>query len=58
MFLGEIILKNDAEMYKAMYLKLFNTITDVVQCCSDEKSVEVLKQAQIEAEDIYITYYE
>ncbi|MBQ8182601.1 MAG: hypothetical protein IJ025_01720 [Clostridia bacterium] len=51
-------MKNDAEMYKKMYLKLFNTITDVNEICTDEKCVEILKTAQNESEEIFITYYE
>ncbi len=51
-------MKNDAEMYKKMYLKLFNKITDVIEVCDDEISVEILKEAQRETESIYVTYYE
>ena len=41
-----------------MYSKLFNTITDVVKICDDEKCVNILAEAQKETENIYITYYE
>ncbi len=51
-------MKNDTEMYKEMYYKLFNVITDVIEMCRDEKCINILKQAQIETEDIFITYYE
>ncbi len=51
-------MKNDAEMYKQMYCKLFNTITDVSQICTDKNCVDILKTAQTEAEDIFIHYYE
>ena len=51
-------MKNDAEMYKQMYCRLFNTITDVNEICTDKKCVEILKEAQKETEDIFITYYE
>ena len=57
-FLGEIAVKNDADMYQKMYSKLFNTITDVIEICNDEKCVEILKEVQRETEEIYITYYE
>ena len=57
-FLGEMAVKNDADMYQKMYSKLFNTITDVIEICNDEKCVRILKEAQKETEDIYITYYE
>ncbi len=51
-------MKNDAEMYQKMYGKLFNAICNVIDNCEDEEVVELLKQAQIEAEDIFISYYE
>ncbi|MBO5462305.1 MAG: hypothetical protein J6A49_03230 [Clostridia bacterium] len=51
-------MKNDADMYKKMYSKLFNTITDVVRICDDEKCVNILAEARKETENIYITYYE
>lgn len=51
-------MKCDLEMYKKMYSKLFNSVTDVIEICKDEKSVELLKKAQKETEEIYITYYE
>lgn len=51
-------MKNDADMYQKMYSKLFNTITDVIGICNDEKCIEILKEAQNETEDIYVTYYE
>ena len=51
-------MKNDADMYQKMYSKLFNTITDVIGICNDEKCSVILKEAQQETEDIYITYYE
>lgn len=51
-------MKSDADMYQKMYSKLFNTITDVIEICNDEKCVRILKEAQKETEDIYITYYE
>ena len=51
-------MKNDADMYRKMYSKLFNVITDVIELCEDSKCVEMLKQAQRDTEEIYITYYE
>ena len=51
-------MKTDADMYQKMYSKLFNTITDVIEICNDEKCAEILKAVQRETEDIYITYYE
>lgn len=51
-------MKNDVDMYQKMYSKLFNAVTSVIGICNDEKCVEILKEAQKETEDIYITYYE
>lgn len=51
-------MKCDLEMYKKMYSTLFNSVTDVIRICKDEKSVELLKKAQRETENIYMTYYE
>ena len=56
--LGEIFMKNDAEMYRKMYCKLFNTITDVLQICEDDVCSDILKNAQRETEELYTTYYE
>ena len=50
--------KNDAEMYREMYGTLFCAICTVIEDCKDEEAVELLKEAQLAAEDIFITYYE
>ncbi len=41
-------------MYKKMYLLLFNAITDALDCQTKTEADEILKQAQISAEEIYI----
>lgn len=41
-------------MYKKMYLLLFNTITKALQENDIDKLKEILKQGQIEAEEICI----
>ncbi|MBQ6837810.1 MAG: hypothetical protein IJO44_03130 [Clostridia bacterium] len=51
-------MKNDANMYQKMYYHLFNAVTDVIQSCKDKECVEILKQAQLDTEEIFITYYE
>lgn len=43
------------KMYKKMYLLLFNTITTVLKEDDVDKIKEILKQAQIEAEEICIS---
>ena len=50
--------RNDMDMYRQMYHKLFNSITDVIDVCEDEKCVRILKNALKDAEWIYVTYYE
>ena len=50
--------RNDMDMYRQMYHKLFNSITEVMDVCEDEKCVRILKNALRDAEWIYVTYYE
>ena len=52
-------LKQEVEIYKNMYLKLFNSVTDALGVL-DEKGdsaevSDILKQAQLECEEIYIS---
>lgn len=42
-------------MYKKMYFLLFNAITDALRTNDFEKAEIILKQAQIDAEEIYIS---
>ncbi len=42
-------------IYKKMYLRLFNSITDVLEVNDIDVIKEKLKEAQIEAEEIYIS---
>ena len=42
-------------MYKRMYFVLFNAITDAWNCENKEKADEILRSAQIEAEEICIS---
>ena len=48
----------DKELFWKMYSKLFNTITDVLPLIENTKVAETLKQAQIDAEEMYISYGE
>lgn len=41
-------------MYKKMYYHLFNKITDAINISSETIVKEILKQAQIETEEMYI----
>ena len=41
-------------MYKKMYFRLFNTITDALEENDIEKMREILKNGQIETEEMYI----
>ncbi len=42
-------------MYKKMHLLLFNAITDALNTNDFKKAEIILKQAQIDAEEIYIS---
>lgn len=46
----------ELELYKKMYYHLFNAITDALECNETDKKDKILKQAQITAEDIYISF--
>lgn len=41
-------------VYKKMYLGLFNAVTDALEKDDVDEIIEILKQAQIDAEEIYI----
>lgn len=41
-------------VYKKMYLGLFNAVTDALEKDDVDEIIEMLKQAQIDAEEIYI----
>ena len=51
--------KQEAELYKNMYLKLFNSVTDALTALDEKddafKLSHILKQAQRECEEMYIT---
>ena len=42
-------------MFKKMYFRLFNIITDALEENDIEKMREILKNGQIETEEMYIT---
>ena len=46
--------KNESELLKKMYLHLFNSITDALTYIRNEKALEILKQAQIDTEEMFI----
>ena len=46
--------KNESELFKKMYFHLFNNITDALPYISNEYALEILKQAQITTEEMYI----
>lgn len=47
-------------VYKKMYCRLFNRITDVIydKEKSKEEMIEALKQAQLETEEIFMSFEE
>ena len=44
----------EKELYWKMYSNLFNTITDVLPLIENTQAAEILKQAQIDTEEMYI----
>ncbi len=46
------------ELYKKMYLYLFNAVTDAINEPNHIKRIEMMKQAQIDTEEMYISYCE
>lgn len=45
--------------YKKMYFHLFNSLTDILTALNQDDSdtaIELIKKAQCEAEDMYLTY--
>ena len=46
------------ELYKKMYLHLFNAITDAINEPNHIRRIEMMKQAQIDTEEMYISYCE
>ena len=44
------------ELYKKMYLHLFNAVTDAINEPNHIKRIEMMKQAQIDTEEMYIPY--
>lgn len=52
--LGENIMEK--ELYKKMYYHLFNAVTDALKANTKPETDEILKQAQIKTEEIYINF--
>lgn len=46
------------ELYKKMYYHLFNAVTDAIEEVNPIKRIDILKQAQIDTEEMYISYNE
>ncbi len=46
------------ELYKKMYLHLFNAVTDAINEPNHIKRIELMKQAQIDTEEMYISHCE
>lgn len=45
-------------LYKRMYYRLFNAITDSEKCETKEEMISFLKGKQLETEEIYISFGE
>lgn len=46
------------EIYKKMYYHLFNAITDALETNPPKETKSILMQAQIDTEEMYISYSE
>lgn len=46
----------EKELYWKMYSELFNTITDVLPLIENTRVAGILKQAQIDTEEMYISF--
>lgn len=46
------------DLYKKMYYHLFNAVTDAINEPNHIKRIEMLKQAQIDTEEMYISVCE
>ena len=46
------------EIYKKMYLRLFNRVTDTIEVCKDEYAKKLLIETQQETEEMYINNQE
>lgn len=48
-------INNEEELYKRMYYKLFNLVSDVIVVCDDERAKNKLISAQQIIEEMYIS---
>ena len=46
----------EKELFWKMYSKLFNSITDALPFIENTKATDILKQAQLDAEEMYINH--
>ena len=46
----------ELELYKKMYYHLFNKITDALESHTIDEQSLILKQAQIDTEEMYISF--
>ncbi len=53
-----IDLQNELNLFKKMYYRLFNAITDSEKCNTKEEVIAFLKSKQLETEEIYISFEE
>ena len=51
------MIESSSMVYKKMYLTLFNCITSALECLNQgsyERAAEMLKEGQIQAEELYM----
>ena len=51
-------MKNEVEMYREMFGILCEAIYEVSEICTDKKCVEILENAILNTEDVFIAYHE
>ena len=51
-------MESEFNIYKKMYYRLFNRVTDAMESETKEISDNILRRAQMEAEDMYLFYEE
>ena len=51
-------MKNEVEMYREMFGILCEAIYEVSEICTDKKCVEILDNAILNTEDVFIAYHE
>ncbi len=52
----EMTEEENLQVYKDMYYRLFNYVTDAIRCTVDDETRKILINAQKETEEMYLSY--